>query len=82
MRDVIGDSTNDYIDESTLASRAIKEKKTVLTSSATPGFMDDEMVRKMKFTEPRTIKLNTKYEGAILLNVWPNFAVQIVNKSR
>lgn len=81
LRAAIGDSTNDYISESDLASKVVKEKKTVLTSSATPGFMDDEMIRKMKYTEPRTIKLDTKYEGAILINVWPNFAVQIVNKA-
>ena len=81
LRDAIGDSTNDYIEESAaMVSRTIRDKKTVLTS-ASAGFMDDEMIRKMEYTKPRTIKLDTKYEGAILLNVWPNFAVQIVNKA-
>ena len=81
LRDAIGDSTNDYIEESVaMTSRGIRDKKTVL-ASASAGFMDDELIRKMEYTKPRTIKLDTKYEGAILLNVWPNFAVQIVNKA-
>jgi len=42
--------------------------------------MADEMERKTNYTKPRTIKLDTKYEGAVLLNIWPNFAVQVVNK--
>ena len=82
MRDAIGESTNDYIEESTaiLSGRSVRDKKTVLTS-ASAGFMDDEIFRKTEYTKPRTIKLDTKYEGAILLNVWPNYAVQIVNKA-
>jgi major vault protein len=56
-------------------------KKETLYSSAVAGYMDDEMERKTEFTKPRTIKLDTKYDGAVLLNIWPNFAVQVVNKT-
>jgi major vault protein len=56
-------------------------KKETLYSSAVAGYMNDEMERKTEFTEPRAIKLDTKYDGAVLLNIWPNFAVQVVNKT-
>jgi major vault protein len=82
FRDVIGDAGSDYIQEdlSIKFSNGIKEKRTVL-ASASLGYMDDEMDRKTEYTKPRTIKLDTKYEGAILLNIWPNYAIQIVNKA-
>lgn len=40
----------------------------------------DELVRKNTFTPPRTLVLNTKYEGAVAINVWTGYAVLVVNK--
>lgn len=81
LRATVGD-TNDFIEDSgqLVKGRAAVSKQT-LFSSAIAGYMDDEMERKLEYTKPRTIKLDTKYEGAVLLNIWPNFAVQIVNKT-
>ena len=84
LREAIGDSGSDYIQEdlSVKFSNGQREKRTVLGSmSGASSYMDDEMDRKTEYTKPRTIKLDTKYEGAILLNIWPNYAVQIVNKA-
>lgn len=55
--------------------------KSTYLASAMAGYMDDELERKTEYTKPRSIKLDTKYEGAVLLNIWPNYAVQIVNKT-
>lgn len=42
----------------------------------------DEITRREKFTPPRALTLdNTKYEGAILINVWTGYAVQVVSKT-
>lgn len=41
----------------------------------------EEVQRSEKFTKPRTITLDTKYEGAVCVNVWPGYAVQIVKKT-
>jgi len=80
LRIAASNSSNEYIQEDlSMASRALRNKSTVLASAAV-GYMDDEMDRKTEYTKPRSIKLDTKYEGAILLNIWPNYAVQIVNK--
>ena len=41
----------------------------------------DEMTRKTSYTPPRTITLDTKYDGAVCINIWPGYAVQLVSKS-
>lgn len=76
------EAEKDYVEdlgESLVKGRGVS--KATLYSSAVAGYMGDEMERKQEYTKPRTIKLDTKYEGAVLLNIWPNFAVQVVNKT-
>ena len=41
----------------------------------------EELKRGRSFTPPRTITLDTKYDGAVSINVWPGYAVQIVSKT-
>jgi major vault protein len=50
------------------------------------GLADDSLVadtfnRSTKYTPPRTITLDTKYEGAVAVTVWTGYAVLIVNKT-
>jgi len=40
----------------------------------------DEFSRASTYTDPRTVTLSTKYQGAPLINVWPGYAVQVVSK--
>lgn len=40
-----------------------------------------DMSRSAQFTKPRTITLDSKYEGAVKLNIWPGYAVQIVKQN-
>lgn len=81
LRAKVGDSANEFVEEAP-ARKAMKgADKTTLYSSSLAGYMDDEMNRKSEYSKPRTIKLDTKYEGAVLLNIWPNYAVQVVNKT-
>ncbi len=40
----------------------------------------DEMHRSTSYTPPRTVTLDTKYDGAITINVYTGYAVQVVNK--
>ena len=78
LREELDETQDEYIE----ASRSFggRTKQTLLASTAA-GMMADQMSRKSVYTKPRTIKLDTKYEGAVLLNIWPNYAVQVVNKS-
>jgi len=41
----------------------------------------DEMSRGTTFTPPRMITLDTKFDGAVTVNVWTGYAIQVVNKS-
>lgn len=45
------------------------------------GFTGDGFDRKNNFTEPRTITLDTKYQGAVTTRIWPGFAVMLVRAS-
>lgn len=47
-------------------------------SKALPG---DAFDRKNKFTAPRTIVLNTKYDGAVATTIWTGFAMLLVRKN-
>lgn len=40
----------------------------------------DDFTRGTAFTPPRTITLSTKLDGAVTVDVWTGFAVQVVNK--
>jgi len=44
-------------------------------------FASDKVTRNRNFTPPRTITLNTKFEGAVAVNVWTGYAVQVVDKA-
>jgi major vault protein len=45
------------------------------------GFAGEEFRRRTTFTPPRTIVLDTKYEGAPAVSIWTGFAVQVVSKT-
>lgn len=81
LRASMGESDKDYVEDRAATSLKRSVSKSTLYSSAVAGYMGDEMERRNEYTKPRTIKLDTKYEGAVLINVWPNYAVQIVNKT-
>ncbi|MCX7997643.1 MAG: hypothetical protein N3A69_01660 [Leptospiraceae bacterium] len=46
----------------------------------TPTVSGDTFERKNKFTPPRTITLDTKYEGAVTIDVWTGYAIMVVGK--
>lgn len=48
-------------------------------SSSNVKSMGDEISRASNYTQPRSITLNTKYEGAPRITVWTGFAVMVVN---
>lgn len=41
----------------------------------------DQMSRKETYTPPRTVTLNTKYDGAVQVDVWTGYAVLVVDKN-
>ena len=47
---------------------------------AAKGEFGDELTRGTSFTPPRTITLDTKLDGAVSVEIWTGFAIQIVNR--
>ena len=43
--------------------------------------MGDEFERQSGYTQPRTLTLNTKLQGAVGIDIWTGYAVQIVSKT-
>lgn len=74
-------SQNDFSDLGYRSNAYVTDRgfsKQVKSSSLN---MADEMSRKNAFTKPRTLTMDNKYEGAVTINVWPGFAIQIVKKT-
>jgi major vault protein len=42
---------------------------------------DDAIERNTQFTPPRTLTIDSKYEGAVSISVWNGYAVQVVSKT-
>ena len=53
--------------------------RTVHSSNVDASCFNDAMARSTTYTPPRMITLNTKFDGAVQVNVWSGFAVQVVN---
>lgn len=50
------------------------------TASTKVRQMADEFVRGTGYTPPRTITLDTKYDGVVTVEPWTGYAIQVVNK--
>jgi major vault protein len=45
------------------------------------GFSGDTIVRNPAFTQPRTITLSSKFDGAVSCDIWSGYAMMLVSKS-
>lgn len=50
------------------------------TSSMGEAFMEDTITRQTSYTPPRTITLDTKYEGAVAVAPFPGYAIMVTDK--
>lgn len=41
----------------------------------------DDFQRRQRFTQPKTVSLDTKYDGAVAVNIWTGYAILVVDKS-
>ncbi|MBF0406718.1 MAG: hypothetical protein HQM10_05155 [Candidatus Riflebacteria bacterium] len=59
---------------------SVKKEETVKRDDkrSLPG---DDFVRSSRYTPPRTITLDTKYEGAVSIDVWTGYAVLVVSRT-
>jgi len=52
----------------------------VLIKNASNALPGDAFDRKSKFTAPRSVILNTKYDGAVAVTLWTGYAMLLVSK--
>ena len=74
--------SGEYLDTSTLRSRSLAAPAaTPQTTRYEESLVADTFRRGTSYTPPRTVTLDTKYEGAVTVNVWTGYAVLVVNKT-
>ncbi len=86
--------TGGYVDEASYAKslRSLgapkRRKRQIAAGSSTMDFeatsdemLADEFKRGEKFTPPRTVTLDTKYDGVPAINVFTGYAVLVISKS-
>lgn len=56
-------------------------KKERASNQANAEYAGDGFTRSQSFTGPRTIVLDTRYDGAVSIDVWTGYAVLVVNKT-
>jgi major vault protein len=67
--------------ESREAARAALFATTADRRGRSEEFVGDSFRRGTTYTPPRTVVLDTKYEGAVAVNIWPGYAVLVTNKT-
>ncbi|TAG86168.1 MAG: hypothetical protein EAZ20_13325 [Bacteroidetes bacterium] len=68
-------SENDSYHQSNVNFQRSKKQK------VSKEIASDEFDRDNTFTPPRTITLDTKYDGAVTINIWTGYAVLVVSKT-
>ena len=68
----------EVLSDEAMSFKSSRSKRTVAMDAVSAG---DEFERRKKYTPPRTITLDTKYDGAVAIGVWTGYAVQIVGKT-
>lgn len=79
LKRMISDQKNEYIDEQQLRGSMFNTEEN--NPPKKPAFVGDEFQREGRYTPPRTVTLDTKYEGAVAINVWTGYAILIVSKT-
>lgn len=70
-----------YVADREVRKKAKTEAPRQEEAPAAPrDFVGDELQRSQTYSKPRTITLDTRYEGAVSLDVWTGYAVLIVGK--
>ena len=66
-----------YLNESSL-SNSLEDRG--LGQQAAKGFTGDGFDRNRRYTEPRTITLNTKYLGVVTTDIWTGYTIKLVKR--
>lgn len=65
----------------TVSYASMDQSRSPALESAGSPKMADTMQRSQKYTAPRTIMLDSKYQGAVRVEVYSGYAIQVVNSA-
>lgn len=69
---------SEYVSERITQVAALQTRARRLTEER---FAGEEISRKTTYTPPRTVTLDSKYDGAVSIDVWTGYAVLVVSKT-
>jgi hypothetical protein len=74
--------TNEYVVDTESAKRdAAPGGRAREEQTASKSFAGDDFTRSQTYTQPRTIVLNTRYDGAVAVDVWTGYAILVVSRT-
>lgn len=65
----------------TAAVATSESNRRMMIRGASKSLPGDSFDRKTKFTAPRAIVLNTKFDGAVMADIWSGYAMLVISKS-
>jgi major vault protein len=86
LKRLLAQGSGDYVPADALEAQQQEDKKERQgqerqESKADEGFAGDDFTRGTSYTPPRTITLDTRYDGAVTVSVWTGYAVLVVSRS-
>ncbi|MFO0587144.1 MAG: hypothetical protein U0441_06390 [Polyangiaceae bacterium] len=72
---------NEYVVDQDRSKRDAAEGRAREEKAAAKSFVGDDFNRSQTYTQPRTIVLNTRYDGAVALDVWTGYAIMVVSRT-
>lgn len=75
-----GGKESDFVTDQMVRS-TLGAKSSLAAEHSHGSFVADDFRRGTEYTPPRTITLNTKFEGVPSINIWTGYAVQVVSKT-
>ncbi len=74
-------NSTDFVDEQEVQAYLQQDRADFCAAAPAPKIASEEFNREQDFTRPRTVTLDTKYEGAVSIEVWTGYAVMVVSKN-
>lgn len=73
----------DYVPAEAGKSQASLEKAKLAKAEEAPkqAMAGDDFRRSQNYTQPRTIVLNTRYDGAVAIDVWTGYSILVVSRT-
>lgn len=84
LKRMLAQGAGDYVPADALAAQENQKelrRQRREQSKAEEGFAGDDFTRGTSYTPPRTITLDTRYDGAVTVSVWTGYAVLVVSRS-